>query len=101
MWEDARLVGRSNSGILELKQNDGSWNKVCADEYWTLQVAGVVCRHVGFDRQTKIRSRVKNIKSIKDILMFKNSYKELLHFFGYFTLFLNFSDNTTERTLVF
>ncbi|XP_011447066.3 transmembrane protease serine 3 isoform X2 [Magallana gigas] len=57
VWEDARLVGRSNSGILELKQNDGSWNKVCADEYWTLQVAGVVCRHVGFDRQTKIRSR--------------------------------------------
>lgn len=80
MWEDARLVGRSNSGILELKQNDGSWNKVCADEYWTPQVAGVICRHVGFDRQIKIRSRVRNIKYIKIVLVLK-LFKRIIAFF--------------------
>ena len=65
VWNEVRLVGRSSAGILELKQNDGSWSKVCGDEFWTPEAAGVACHNLGFDRAYKPRTRVRHIpKSI-------------------------------------
>lgn len=60
MWDEVRLVSRSpTAGIVELKQSDGSWNKVCADEFWTTQVAEVICHHLGFSSAVKPRARVR------------------------------------------
>ncbi|XP_056018025.1 neurotrypsin-like [Ostrea edulis] len=58
VWDEVRLVSRSpTAGIVELKQSDGSWNKVCADEFWTTQVAEVICHHLGFSSVVKPRAR--------------------------------------------
>ncbi|XP_061196066.1 neurotrypsin-like isoform X1 [Saccostrea echinata] len=57
IWDDIRLVGRSFAGVVELKQRDGSWNKVCADHFWTPQVAAVACRHLGFEGTARAKGR--------------------------------------------
>ncbi|XP_078318807.1 neurotrypsin-like isoform X2 [Crassostrea virginica] len=57
LWNEVRLVGRPSAGVLELKQNDGSWSKVCGDEFWTQEAAGVACHNLGFDRAYKPRTR--------------------------------------------
>lgn len=70
VWNEVRLVGRPSAGVLELKQNDGSWSKVCGDEFWTQEAAGVACHNLGFDRAYKPRTRVRRIPNSIISLLF-------------------------------
>lgn len=96
VWNEVRLVGRSSAGILELKQNDGSWSKVCGDEFWTPDAAGVACHNLGFDRAYKPRTRVRHIPNSIISLLFLTIFERNI------LLKINiFLGNTTERQSVF